>query len=586
MSSIDSKVASLREALRSMEEERERLTRVHRKYSNLISLHRAFPSEIWSEIFLYTLSSASDFNAFDASGSIWQLSHVCQRWRNVALSLHSFWSAMDIRFPQGAQQEADVQRLETVIQRSRQGPLDRIFDIVFTESHRWRKARLSYTRGGWDILYAPLHNRLPRLESLALFLAPLEREEQPMSVFGEFPRLTRLTLGQGTPLVVDLPWDQITELDLSWLGVHGGEEERRACMRLIGLCPSLEALALPSWDLEDDEGESPYTPITCSNMRRLHCASVPVIEALTLPRLREAYLHYDILHSFKKLLIRSSCLSALTSLSLTYGPLASSPEHVHSILSQTHSLTLLNLTVFIDEQTDASDRDQIVAIVKSLEVVPRVTVTFLPLLSSLFIRVYNHRDPSNLHYFGPVGSFAYTLKDRWEGDDIVGLARLRTCHFAVACRKPPSTVIMSNSDSNERRNGMSLPHENVSDETYSPPPSTFLTSSRKDIQTNNDGGHTRGRQTAPQTTSTEAASSSSATTQPGSSLRGHVSSHGLVTPPASRSRGETPPYTAMTPISYPAPSMADEDVPSRQSTPPTPVHITEEPDHAKEELDG
>ncbi|KAF9023481.1 hypothetical protein BDZ89DRAFT_156779 [Hymenopellis radicata] len=170
ISSIESKVASLREVIRSMGEERERLVNIQKRYNNLISLHRALPSEILSEVFLYTLASYSYSNAFDASGTIWQLSHVCQRWRNVALSLHSFWSTMEIRFPKAAQQEADVQRLETVLQRSLQGPLDvflsedlsdrrtptgssnplilkRMLDVIFAESHRWRKARVSFARG-------------------------------------------------------------------------------------------------------------------------------------------------------------------------------------------------------------------------------------------------------------------------------------------------------------------------------------------------------------------------------------------------------------------------------------------------------
>ncbi|KAF9023472.1 hypothetical protein BDZ89DRAFT_1136660 [Hymenopellis radicata] len=85
-----------------------------------------------------------------------------------------------------------------------------------------------------------------------------------------------------------------------------------------------------------------------------------------------------------------------------------------------------------DDQTDASDRDQIVAIVKSLEVVPTETVTFLPLLSSLNIRVSRHCDPSNLHYFGPVGSFASTLKAAGKGTiwlDWQGLG-----HATLLCR--------------------------------------------------------------------------------------------------------------------------------------------------------
>ncbi|KAF9026148.1 hypothetical protein BDZ89DRAFT_1067817 [Hymenopellis radicata] len=460
ISSIESKLASLRGVITSMEEERERLKNVQKRYSNLVSLHRTLPLEILSEIFLYTLPGDSDSNAFDASGSIWQLSHVCQRWRNVALSLHSFWSTMDINFPQAAQHEGDVQRLEAVIQRSRQGLLDvslsddpsdpqtsnpsilkRILDIVLAESYRWRVLHLTDWGGDLNMLYASLHNRLPRLEAVGLYCPPLELDEHStVSVFKDCPRLTKLTLGGSMP-GVEFPWDQITELDLSYMGSDGDEEAHRACMRLIGQCPSLETLSTPYWDSEDDD-DSTYTPITCSNVRKLDATSVPV--ALTLPLLREASFrpepstaHYNHLYSFKQLLIRSNCLSALTSLSLASVPLAASMHHtvtLHSLLSQTHSLASFKLAISLqdyNDQTDVSDREQIVTILKSLEVIPAKTVTFLPLLSSLDIRVYNHRNSYFLLCFGPVGSLASMVKARWKGDDTVGLARLRTCHFAV-----------------------------------------------------------------------------------------------------------------------------------------------------------
>ncbi|KAF9001040.1 hypothetical protein BDZ89DRAFT_1246090 [Hymenopellis radicata] len=461
MSSIDSKVASLHQAIRSMEEERERLMNIQKKYSNLISLHRTLPSEIWSKIFLYT--SPRMFNAFNASGSIWKLSHVCQRWRNIALSLHSFWSTIKLCLPQEAQQEADVRCLEAVLQRSRQGPLDvslseyrwtpdsnpdplilkLMLNIIFAESYRWREAHLSFSQGGWNTLYAPLHNQLPRLESLAIYFAfaPLGLGEKSVSsVFEDCPCLTKLTLAGGSTVGVEFPWDQITELDLDDMDlINGSEEERRECMSLIGKCPSLEVLSTPYWDSEDNENESPYAPITCSNMRRLNATSVSVIDALTLPSLQEVFLnqnptsiHSDILYSFKQLLMRSNCLGTLTRLSLDAVPLAASPDRtLLSILSQTQNLTFLDLHVCIGDETDVRDQEQIVALMKFLEVVPTESVTFLPLLSSLDIRVLDDLDSQRLPYFGPVGSFASTVKTRWQGDDTLSLARLKRCHFAV-----------------------------------------------------------------------------------------------------------------------------------------------------------
>ncbi|KAF9022068.1 hypothetical protein BDZ89DRAFT_1071005 [Hymenopellis radicata] len=465
ISSLDSKVASLHEVIRSMEEERERLLNVRKRYSNLISLHRTLPSEIWSKIFMYTLYRAPDANALDASGSIWQLSHVCQRWRNIALSLLSFWSTMDIYFPKAAQREADVQRLETVLQRSGQGLLNvslsddtshrynpspsirkRMLDIILAESCRWHKVRLPYSRECFSMLYAPLHTRLPRLESVHLYCVPqLEPGEQSVaSIFKGCPRLTKVTLGAGSMLSVEFPWDRIKDLDLSYLE-FGSDEDDRRCMRLIEQCPSLETLSLPYWYLGDDEDETPYMPITCSNIRKLDATSVSVINALTLPRLREASLHPDptdthdnILHSFKELLIRSSRLSALTRLSLAGVPLApllsTDSDSVLSILSQTHSLTFLDLAVSMRQfngDPAVHDQDQIVALVNCLQVtVSTQTVTFLPSLSSLYLRVYNRPDPLTLRYFGPVSSFASMLKSRWEA--YIGIMRVSShCIFST-----------------------------------------------------------------------------------------------------------------------------------------------------------
>ncbi|KAF9023474.1 hypothetical protein BDZ89DRAFT_1041623 [Hymenopellis radicata] len=321
----------------------------------------------------------------------------------------------------------------------------RIIDIVVAESYRWRVLHLSDWGGGLNIRYGSLHNRLPRLECLSLDYVQIKPKEQ--SVFKDCPRLTKLTLGVGT-LGIGFPWDQIMELDLSGMDLgHGDEEDRQACMRLIGHCPSLETLSMPEWGSRDDR--SAYTAITCSNMRKLSATSVSAIDALTLPRLREASLHpdpvtadYDALYSFKRLLIRSNCLGALTRLSLHSVPLDSpeSEHSLHSILSQAHSLAFLNLAVTIedyDDEMDVSDQpeEQVVALsMNSLKVIPTKTVTFLPLLSSLDIQIHNHRKALSLLYFGPVGSFASTLKARWKGDDTVGLARLKTCHFSIQAR--------------------------------------------------------------------------------------------------------------------------------------------------------
>ncbi|KAF8908390.1 hypothetical protein CPB85DRAFT_791028 [Mucidula mucida] len=450
ISSIDAKLAALRKVIPSMEEEREALQQVQKKYSSLITLHRALPVEILSKIFLDTLPYSLYINAFDASEPIWQLSHVCQRWRNVVLSLRSLWSTMVICFPEAAQHEGHVQRLEAIIQRSLHGPLDlsligdcsdqssnpsiqkRMFEIIFAESYRWRKVDLPDSQMYQNVLSAPLFNHLPRLESLGLDF----RVRNPgayLSTFEGCPHLRKLSLSGIIPPALELPWAQITELDLA--GVDTDDTENcRACLRLIRQCPSLESLAMPETDSMDND-EAVNMVITYPNMPSLNH-------------------RFDILCSFNRLLIRSNCWGALARLSLDNVPLAPSPEHsLHSILSQTHNVAFLDLLVFLgefDDETDARDREQIVAIVKSLEVVPTQSVTFLPLLSSLNIDVETRNNAWTLRDLGPAGRFPSMVKARWKGDGTLGLARLESCHIRVHSRDSNmnSAVFQHHADAN------------------------------------------------------------------------------------------------------------------------------------------
>ncbi len=222
-----------------------------------------------------------------------------------------------------------------------------MLDIVLAESYRWREFVLSDLAGSLDTLYASFPTRLPRLEAVSLDCVPppgLHGYSVLESAFDDCPRLTKLSLGEGM-LGVVFPWDQITELDLcpmdQDIDFDDEEEEEgpRKWMSLIGRCPSLEILSMPEWDFDDGENGPTYTPITCSKMSKLDIMSVPVINALTLPLLREVYLHPDLrladdsLYSLKQLLVRSNCMNGLTSLSLTSVPLGAFPDRTFHFLS-------------------------------------------------------------------------------------------------------------------------------------------------------------------------------------------------------------------------------------------------------------
>ncbi|KAF9016929.1 hypothetical protein BDZ89DRAFT_390012 [Hymenopellis radicata] len=87
----------------------------------------------------------SERNAFTPSRTLWTISQVCQAWRNIAFSIPSLWSCIDLTFPTDGQKEVDVYMLERILLLSRQYPLhiilqnelqvDCLLRSVLSESH-------------------------------------------------------------------------------------------------------------------------------------------------------------------------------------------------------------------------------------------------------------------------------------------------------------------------------------------------------------------------------------------------------------------------------------------------------------------
>ncbi|KAF9014628.1 hypothetical protein BDZ89DRAFT_444063 [Hymenopellis radicata] len=116
---LETRFAVLSCVVACMKEECDALRTLEKKYQGLVSSRRALPHELWSDIFLYTRSDNHDFNCLKPSGIIWQLSHVCRTWRDVALSLDAFWSRITMTFGNRAHTEKVVQLLQFVLSRSK-----------------------------------------------------------------------------------------------------------------------------------------------------------------------------------------------------------------------------------------------------------------------------------------------------------------------------------------------------------------------------------------------------------------------------------------------------------------------------------
>ncbi|KAF9030432.1 hypothetical protein BDZ89DRAFT_1159311 [Hymenopellis radicata] len=403
IATLSTTIDAARLVLQSLEQERDALYTVQQSYRNIISTRRRIPQEIWSEIFLYAHSLNDDcpdwhFNRVWPFRTIWQLSQVCQTWRNLAFSLHSCWSSIALKFPlDWPAAERDVDLLAFVLERSHQHLLDvtivdrnddglpftrRMREKAFAESHRWRTARLTdfHVEVSPGSLYAPLRGRLPRLELLDIEFI-VRGDHATISAFKDCPRLVAVGLAGVNPRIVELPMKQITCLRL--YDIRPGDDFR-AYMDLIGQCPLLEILLV---DLESERAQDPLLSLTLPCLRDLTATYPYLLDSLTLPRLEVAALdqrssspHPDTLYSFYCLIRRSNCAGNLTELRITRVSLTlhrAEPHLLLSILSQTTKLATLQVDASM-RHSDEWSRTQIIDVMKALEVVPGHRVTFLP----------------------------------------------------------------------------------------------------------------------------------------------------------------------------------------------------------------
>ncbi|KAJ7113985.1 hypothetical protein C8R44DRAFT_560379, partial [Mycena epipterygia] len=77
-----------------LEEEHASLASYYTQNKGILSPLRRMPPEVLAEIFSWTLPWVHDAMGrwrFDAKSCPWVLTHICGRWRQVAISTPSLW---------------------------------------------------------------------------------------------------------------------------------------------------------------------------------------------------------------------------------------------------------------------------------------------------------------------------------------------------------------------------------------------------------------------------------------------------------------------------------------------------------------
>ncbi|KAF7975302.1 hypothetical protein HWV62_10076 [Athelia sp. TMB] len=224
---LDDALAHITSIQTRLLEKRNALQVFSNRLKALVSPIRITPPEIFAEIFSYLKGNYRDQVPARARAETLFPTHVCQRWREIALSIPSLWNNIYINGSGSvlkSVRNSEVECISTWLARAKGCPLSinlrrsdswaedqnyvvdtawlAILDILLRCSHRWRHAILLSTP-----MENSLRNNLPLLETLEID-CPASYLKVSGNTFEIAPRLSSVTLFQETGIDI-LPWAQI-----------------------------------------------------------------------------------------------------------------------------------------------------------------------------------------------------------------------------------------------------------------------------------------------------------------------------------------------------------------------------------------
>ncbi|KAF7964874.1 hypothetical protein HWV62_10058 [Athelia sp. TMB] len=225
---LDDALAHITYIQTRLSEKRNALQVFSNKLKALVSLIRIVPPEIFAEIFSYLKGDYRDKAPAQARTETLLPTHVCQRWREIALSTPTLWNNIYINggsVPKSVR-DSEVECTSAWLSRAKDCPLsinlrrskswsldhdfetdgawNMIFDMLLRRSHRWQHAILLSTS---KTDFSGLRNNLPLLETLEIN-CPLGHVRVAGNAFEIAPRLSSVTLSQGSDIGI-LPWAQL-----------------------------------------------------------------------------------------------------------------------------------------------------------------------------------------------------------------------------------------------------------------------------------------------------------------------------------------------------------------------------------------
>ncbi|KAJ7071579.1 hypothetical protein C8F01DRAFT_441104 [Mycena amicta] len=278
------------------EEERVSLLDYRAQNKAVISSLRRIPPEVLGEIFSLTLPVRVQDTAFSTiRDSPWVLTHICKRWREIAVSTPSLWSRVATDYFK--KRKFSIPMIETQIQRAKllrvyfwpRGSWNehqtQVFQLLAEHSARWEQFTIGVTKYMLPLL-ATLRGSLPALRKGWIQWSEYETQRETLDFFEIAPSLRDVIIYNHNPTPIQvrvlLPSQQLTRY-----GADGPWTMHRDVLRFA---PNLVELRLETSESAPFAGDSGEI-IELLHLRRLYVSTVDVLDYIKAPALEEIAFH-------------------------------------------------------------------------------------------------------------------------------------------------------------------------------------------------------------------------------------------------------------------------------------------------------
>ncbi|KAJ7883061.1 hypothetical protein B0H13DRAFT_2667248 [Mycena leptocephala] len=239
------------------------------------------------------------------------LTHICRKWRQIALTTPGLWRAISLSH-RGTPRRPPADLTDVLI-RSGRCPLsiamdeydyhrsEYVFSTVVTHRERWEYLKLYICSSDFPAIKGRLH--LLRHVDLTF------DDDPPAIMLGEAPLLRTAILSATEPLNVILPWAQLTSLTLALVDPY-------TCAPVLQQTSNLVHCKLRFYDLGSDESNPP-PDVTLPSLESLilidHHEPLPgylntfVVPALRSLRIPEPWLALNPIASLASFISKSGC---------------------------------------------------------------------------------------------------------------------------------------------------------------------------------------------------------------------------------------------------------------------------------------